>query len=108
MKRILTVALLGLLGVLLLLPVWGNSTASAATGEVSWTNPPENKGRITSDDGDTKYEFNVNAGNTNPPGWESTVGDKVTFTPGRGQTASDVTVADPPCVPGGHPPCIPE
>ena len=103
MKRIFAATLLGLIGVLLLLPAWGASTASAANGEVIWVNPPENKGRIRSDDGDTTYEYNVNAGNTNPDGWEPAVNQRVTFTEGPGNTASDVTTEDPAGVPGDDP-----
>ena len=79
------------------------SVVAAATGEVTWTNPPENTGKIKrnddSDNGD--YVYNTNAGDTNPPGWEPSVGDQVTFTPGPGQTASDVTIQDDPA--GGPP-----
>lgn len=110
MRRILTATLLGLFEVLLLLPVLGTSTASAATGEVTWTNPPENTGKIKRDDDEDNgdYMYNVNAGRTNPPDYVPTVGDRVTFTPGPGNTASDVTAEDPagddPCNPPATPP----
>ena len=68
-------------------------TAMAATGEVTWTNPPENTGKIRrndDDDGDD-YTYNINAGDTNPPDYVPQVGDRVTFTP-RGRRATNVTI----------------
>ena len=49
-------------------------TASAASGEVIWANPPENHGKIkrSDDDTDQDYNYTVNGrGDTNPPDWES-------------------------------------
>lgn len=76
----------------------------AATGEVTWTNPPENAGKIKrNDDGDEQdYTYNTNADDTNPPDYVPSVGDHVTFTPGPGMTASDVTL-DPAGAPGDDP-----
>ena len=64
MKRILTATLLGLIGVLLALPVWGTLIASAATGEVTWANPPENTSRILGGHGDTPYKYDFVVGDT--------------------------------------------
>ncbi len=73
------------------------STASMASGEVIWTNPPESKGRIRKDDNDMdRFEYNVNAGDTRPYGWQPSVGTRSTFTEGPGNTASNVTAVDDP------------
>lgn len=57
-------------------------SATMAKGVVSWTNPPDNKGKIVrTDDGTSnEYEYNVNAGDT-VGGYIPRVGDIVTFTP---------------------------
>ena len=88
----------------LLLNAFTATPAMAAKGEVSWTNPPENTGRIRRNDDDDagEYTYNVAAGDTNPLGFILHVGDSVTFTPGPGQTASDVTL-DPAGEPGDDP-----
>jgi hypothetical protein len=69
-------------------------SAMAATGEVIWLNPPENKGKLRRDDDGSmdEYKFNTNADKTNPPDWEPNIRDRVTFTPGPGNTATDVTL----------------
>ena len=103
MRRIANTALVALLLGLLVVPLLGASVVSAASGEVIWVNPPENKGRIRNDDDGKNYEYNVNAGRTNPPGYEPALNERVTFTEGPGNTASDVT-SDPAGVPG-DPPC---
>ena len=97
MRRIVNTALVALLLGLLVVPLLGASVVSAATGEVLWVNPPENKGRIRSDDDGKNYEYNVNAGRTSPPGYEPALNQRVTFTEGPGNTASDVRETDP-CV----------
>ena len=73
----------------------------AATGEVIWVNPPGNKGRIhRDDDGDMgNYEYNVAAGDTDA-GWAPSLGDRVTFTEGPGNTASDVMLSGVVITPG--------
>ena len=89
----------------LLLDAFTATPAMAATGEVTWTNPLGNKGRIRRNDDDDsgEYEYNTNAGDTNPPGIKFQGGDRVTFTPGPGMPASDVTL-DPAGGPGEPPP----
>ena len=93
----------------LLLNAFTVTPAMAATGEVTWTNPPGNKGRIKrkDDDDSGEYEYNTNAGDTNPPGTKFQVGDRVTFTEGPGRTASNVTLDEDPGIPddpaGGDP-----
>jgi hypothetical protein len=69
-------------------------SALAATGEVIWLNPPENKGKIRRGDEDDngEYEYNTNADKTNPPDWEPSIGDRVTFTEGPGNKSTDVTL----------------
>ena len=109
MRRILKTTLLGLLGVLLVFLVWGALIASAANGQVTWVNPPENTGRILSNDGDTTYEYDIAVGDTNPQGWEPTL-KSVALTDGPGQTASDLKKEDLADVPGDppvDPPCDP-
>ena len=96
MKRVVRVLLVCLLVGALWMPLLVSSVASAATGAVSWTNPPENKGRILDSETGEIYQYNVNAGHTNPTGWEPNVGTRVTFTPGEGHTATDVTIHDDP------------
>ena len=93
-RRATRILLFSLLLVAILVPLLGSSVASAATGEVSWTNPPENKGRISSDDDGTTYQYNVNAGNT-AEGWEPALGQRVTFIVGPGNAASDVIPENP-------------
>lgn len=41
----------------LLLDAFTATPAMAATGEVTWTNPPGNKGRIRRNDGDDSGEY---------------------------------------------------
>ena len=97
MKRVMLPALLGLL----LVVAFGVSAASAATGVVIWTNPPENKGRIerTDDSSNDRYEYNVNAGHTSPPGAPISEEQAVTFDPGPGRVA--INVCSDPCDPPG-------
>jgi hypothetical protein len=72
-------------------------TALAATGEVTWTNPPENVGKIkrNDDEDNGEYTYKTNARSTNPPDYVPSVGDYVTFDPGPGFTASEISLFDP-------------
>ena len=88
-------------GAWLLLDAFTATPVMAAKGTVMWVNPPENHGRIRKDDDDMNdFEYNTNAGDTNPPGTKFQVGDRVTFTEGPGRTASDVTLDEDPGIPG--------
>ena len=101
MKRILVATvLLSMLLFLFAPPVL------AAPGIVVWLNPPENTGKIQrADDPDdmSEYTFNIQAGDTVPPGFKPNLHQCVTFTPGPGQTASDVREVEP-----GEPGCCDE
>ena len=78
------------------------STASAAKGNIADINMPQNHGTIiVTEGGDAGavYNYNVNAGDTNPPDYVPQVGDRVTFTP-RGRRATNVTLIEDPGIPG--------
>jgi hypothetical protein len=66
-------------------------SALAATGEVVWLNPPETKGKIKRDDDGSMDEYQFN---TKSLDWVPNIGDRITFTEGPGNRATDV-VLDP-------------
>jgi hypothetical protein len=59
----------------------------AATGEVIWLNPPENKGKIRRGDEDDNGEYEYN---TKSLGLEPNIGDRVIFTVETGNKATGV------------------
>ena len=65
-----------------------------ATGEVTWTNPPENHGKIREDGTGSgpggEHVFRIPE-DVSDPGYHPQVGDLVSFEPGPGRRASNVT-----------------
>ncbi len=70
-----------------------SSSVLAAEGTVSWKNPPEKLGKVKRDDDGSNrtYVFQIPKGLEDPTEVPD-VGDVVTFTTGRGQTARDVAL----------------
>jgi len=69
--------------------------ALAAQGTVTWINHPEKHGKITEDGTGDVFNFQIPKGAA--PGYEPEVGDRVTFSPGNGKKATDVTIPIPSC-----------
>ncbi len=73
-------------------------SAYAAQGTITFVNPADKHGMIQEDGTGDVYQFQIPQGLADQ-NYEPQVNDPVTFTPGPGQTASDVTKVN-------HPPTI--